>query len=62
MRYIVRTPEGDIYSDHTRLDICRFEADVLGVGSTIEQWDAPGEVLHRVTEESLADDYDLFND
>jgi hypothetical protein len=63
MRYIVRTPDGDIYADHTQLDICRFEADTLGVGSTIEQWDAPGEVLYQVTEESLAaDDYDLFND
>lgn len=60
MLYLVRRPDGQVYARDTDLGLCRFAADGLGVGSTIEQPD--GEVLYRVTEESLHDDYDLFNE
>lgn len=57
--YTVRRPDGRVYSQDADLGLCRFAADGLGVGSTIEDQD---EVIYRVTDESLDNDYDLFNE
>lgn len=57
--YTVCRPDGRVYSRDADLGLCRFAADGLGVGSTIQDGD---EVIYRVTEESLEDDYDLFNE
>lgn len=42
----------------TDLASCKLRADELGVGATVEVCC----VIYRVTEMSLSDDYDLFND
>jgi hypothetical protein len=59
--YLVRTPDGLVYTRDADLGLCRFAADGLGVGATIEDREL-SEVIYRVTEESLEDDYDLFNE
>ena len=55
---IVRDQQGIERFRSADLAECRMAADRLGVGATVEVFC----VIYRVTEASLADDYDLFND
>jgi hypothetical protein len=55
---IVRDAEGSERFRSDDLAACRIQADRLGVGATVEVFC----VVYRVTDASLSDDYDLFND
>ena len=55
---IVRDADGVEHLRSIDLAECRYAADELGVGATVEVYC----VVYRVTETSLSDSYDLFND
>lgn len=55
---IVRDAEGVERFRSIDLAECRIAADRLGVGATVEVYC----VIYRVTEMSMSDEYDLFND
>lgn len=55
---IVRDSAGNEQFRSDDLALCKVRADELGVGATVEVYC----VIYRVTEASMSDDYDLFND